>query len=217
MNASWPFALILQMFFFLFKVSYLTCMKYVSWPRTHGQVWTPIKPCMDLVSSIGCGFSSHVMGLRGSELSVNQTVEYSFFFLKKKKSWFRTGVPGGKKNSSRIFLTYCNGIFLTQKFLSCWCGSTGRLPKWLNVCEMGDLELEHFPRCLFQMTSLICTAGSEDLRRRWLCHAAERKNISTMSAAGPVPDADFSPSPKRHRWHCSFKRAQWWHYTLSGH
>lgn len=154
-----------------------------------------------------------VMGFRAKRKS---NCRVCLFLSKKEKSWFRTGVPGGKK-SSRIFLTYCNGIFLTQKFLSCWCGSTGRLPKWLNVYEMGDLKLENFPRCFFQMTSFICTAGSDDLRRHWFCHVAKRKNISTMSAAGPVPDAGFLPSPKRHRWHCSFQRAQWWHYTLSEH
>lgn len=51
---------------------------------------------MDLVSSIGCGFSSQVMGLWGSELSVNQTVEYAFFFLKKKKVDFELAFRGGK-------------------------------------------------------------------------------------------------------------------------
>lgn len=59
----------------------------------------------------------------------------------------------------------------------------GRLPKWLNMCEMADLKLENFPRCLFQMTSFICMAGSDDLRIHCFCHTAKHENISTMSAA----------------------------------
>lgn len=58
---------------------------------------------MDLVSSIGCGFSSQVMGLRGSELSINQTVEYVFFFLKKKKVDFELVFRGEKKFFKNFF------------------------------------------------------------------------------------------------------------------
>lgn len=121
------------------------------------------------------------MGLRGSEPSVNQTVEYAFFFLKKKKlisNW-----RSGKKKFFKNFFDILQWYFSDPEIPKLLMWLEGRLPKWLNMCEMADLKLENFPRCLFQMTSFICMAGSDDLRIHCFCHTAKHKNISTMSAA----------------------------------
>lgn len=103
------------------------------------------------------------------------------FLSKKEKVDFELAVWKSKffKNFFDILQWYFSDPEIPKPLM--WL--EGRLPKWLNMCEMGDLKLENFPRCLFQMTSFICIAGSDDLRIHWFCHTAKHENISTMSAA----------------------------------